>query len=94
MSKTALEAIRWRSGCGYPGSKGKATKYEQAKADVALLLCEIDNLTKYVQATFPQATFAGARRFGIQPDAPGSEPANDNHSEGTDGHREDRERTG
>lgn len=79
VSRTALEAIRWRSGCGYPGSGGKATKYAQAKADVALLLCEIDNLTKFVQATFERAQFAGASHVGVQTGEPGSEPANDNH---------------
>lgn len=78
VSRTALEAIRWRSGCGYPGSKGKATKYAQAKADVALLLCEIDNLTRFVQATFEGSKFAGATHVGVQNAESGSVPANDN----------------
>lgn len=47
MSREELERVRWRSRAGYP-THGKAVRFHQAKADVAALLAEVDNLRRAV----------------------------------------------
>lgn len=76
MSAAELEKVRWRSSWGYPGSLGKARRFEQSKADVVALLAEVMNLRKAVDgfsAAYPQLAHSASP--GVQSGPAGMEPA-------------------
>lgn len=59
-----IAAIKYRLRMGYPGSAGKAVRFDQAKADVATLLVEVENLRRAVDGFLTPATNA---QLGVAP---------------------------
>ncbi len=82
-----LAQIKYRVRMGYPGSKGKALKFEQAKADVAALVVEVENLKRAIEGFL---TPVAAIRESIRLVERSLAPRNDNAVEAAHGGIDDR----